>query len=359
MVKIICLLFTFLLFSCNKKTEKTSPVEEKITESVYASGIIKSNNQYQVFSVVNGLVKEVLVAEGDEVKKGDPIIRVSDITARLNNENAQIAADYSSVAANADKLNALKIEISTAKARMDNDASLAQRQRNLWTQGIGTRNEMDQRELAYKNSVNAYEAAKLRYTDLQKQLNFQAKQSQKNLQIANNSTADYIIKSETNGKVYTILKEKGEMVNTQSPVAIVGDASGFMLELQVDEYDIARIQPGQKILLRMDSYKSQLFEAVVKKINPLMNTQSKSFTVEAAFTKPPPALYPNLTTEANIVIAIKEKALTIPRSYLLEDGYVLLANDEKRKVTTGLKDYQKVEILSGITVNDIIYKPEQ
>ncbi len=359
MSKFILPLFVIFLFSCKKKVEKISPVEEKITESVYASGIIKSNNQYQVFSIVNGLVKEVLVAEGDVVKKGDAIIRLSDVTARLNNENAQIAADYSSVAANADKLNALQIEINTARSKMENDALLVQRQRNLWTQGIGTRNELDIRELAYKNSTNAYQAAKLRYTDLQKQLSFQAKQSQKNLQIANNSAADYVIKSETDGKVYSILKEKGEMVNTQSPVAVVGDATGFMLELQVDEYDIARIQSGQKILLSMDSYKGQLFEAVVKKINPLMNGQSKSFTVEAAFTKPPPALYPNLTTEANIIIAVKEKALTIPRSYLLEDGYVLLADNEKRKVTTGLKDYQKVEILGGITAQDIIYKPAQ
>jgi HlyD family secretion protein len=358
MAKFIFPLLVLFLFSCKKKIERTSPVEEKITESVYASGIVKSDNQYQVFSLVNGLVKEILVSEGDTVKKGDPIIRVSDVTARLTNENAQIAADYSSVSANADKLQALKIEIDNAKSKMDNDALLLQRQRNLWTQGIGTRNEMDQRELAYKNSANAYEAAKLRYADLQKQLNFQEKQSQKNLQIANNSTADHLIKSETNGKVYSILKEKGEMVNTQSPVAIVGDASGFLLELQVDEYDIARIQPGQKILLSMDSHKGQLFEAVVKKINPLMNAQSKSFTVEAVFTKLPPALYPNLTTEANIIIAVKEKALTIPRSYLIEDGYVLLANNEKRKVTTGLKDYQKVEILSGITLKDIIYKPE-
>jgi len=291
--------------------------------------------------------------------RSDAIMRLSDVTARLNNENAQIAADYSSVAANADRLNALRIDIDIAKTKMDNDASLVERQRSLWTQGIGTRNELDIRELAYKNSANAYQAAKLRYTDLQKQLSFQAKQSQKNLEIANKSTADYIIKSETDGKVYSLLKEKGEMVNTQSPVAVVGDATGFMLELQVDEYDIARILPGQKILLSMDSYKGQLFEAAVKKINPLMNGQSKSFTVEAVFTKPPPALYPNLTTEANIIIAIKEKALTIPRSYLLEDGYVLLAGNEKRKVTTGLKDYRKVEILSGITAKDIIYKPQQ
>jgi multidrug efflux pump subunit AcrA (membrane-fusion protein) len=346
-----------LLFACNKKTERTTPAEEKITESVYASGIIKSNNQYQVFSMVNGLVKEVLVTEGTILKKGDPLMRLSDITARLNSENAQLAADYASVAANADRLNALRMDIATAKAKMDNDASLVERQRNLWSQGIGTRNELDQRELSYTNSVNAWQAAKSRYADLQKQINFQAQQSQKNLQLSKNTAGDYVIKSEVNGKVYSLLKEKGEMVSTLNPVALLGDATGFIIELQVDEYDITRVQPGQKVVLGMDSYKGQVFEAEIKKINPVMNAQSKSFLVEAVFLTPPPALYPNLTTEANIIIAVKEKALTIPRSYLQEDGTVLLANKEKRKVTTGLKDYQKVEIISGLSVNDVILKP--
>lgn len=109
----------------------------------------------------------------------------------------------------------------------------------------------------------------------------------------------------------------------------------------------------------MDSYKGQVFEAVVEKINPLMSERSKSFTIDAGFITQPPALYPNLTCEANIVIQEKEKTLTIPRAYLLENNYVLLANKEKRKVTTGLKDYQKVEILSGVTVNDFILKPSQ
>jgi HlyD family secretion protein len=348
-----------LLFACNKKTERTNPTEEKITESVYASGVIKSNNQYQVFSMVNGLVKEVLVTEGTIVKKGDPLMRLSDITARLNSENAQLAADYASVAANADRLNALRMDIATAKAKMDNDASLVERQRNLWSQGIGTRNELDQRELSYTNSVNAWQAAKSRYADLQKQINFQAQQSQKNLQLSKNTAGDYVIKSEVNGKVYSLLKEKGEMVSTLNPVALLGDATGFIIELQVDEYDITRVQPGQKVVLGMDSYKGQVFEAEIKKINPVMNAQSKSFLVEAVFFTPPPALYPNLTTEANIIIAVKEKALTIPRSYLQEDGTVLLANKEKRKVTTGLKDYQKVEIISGLSVNDVILKPAQ
>jgi HlyD family secretion protein len=354
----ISLIF-FLLVSCKSKQDKIKPVEEKITESVYASGVIKSKNQYQVFSAVNGLVDQVLVTEGDIVKKGDPIIRLSNSTAQLNSENARISADYSSIAANTEKLNELKINIDLAKTKMENDASLLERQRNLWAQQIGSRNEVDQRELAYKSSLNAYEAAKLRYTELQKQISFQARQSQKNLQISNTIADDYTIKSETEGKVYSILKEKGEMVNTQSPVALVGDSLAFTLELQVDEYDIARVRVGQKIVLSMDSYKGQIFEAVVEKINPLMSERSKSFTIEAGFVTQPPALYPNLTCEANIVIQEKEKTLTIPRAYLQENDYVLLANKEKRKVTTGLKDYQKVEIISGLTINDVILKPAQ
>jgi multidrug efflux pump subunit AcrA (membrane-fusion protein) len=355
---IISLIIVFLLLaSCKNKQEKVKPIEEKITESVYASGVIKSKNQYQVFATVNGLVAEVLVTEGDTVKKGDPIIRLSNTTAQLNAENAGLSAEYSSVAANAEKINELKINIDLAKTKMENDASLLERQRNLWAQQIGTRNEVDQRELTYKSSVTAWEAARLRYTELQKQIGFLEKQSQKNLQISKTVAGDYTIKSEADGKVYSILKEKGEMVNSQSPVALIGDGAAFTLELQVDEYDIARIKPGQKIVLSMDSYKGQVFEAVVEKINPLMNERSRSFTIEAKFVKQPPALYPNLTCEANIVIQEKEKTLTIPRTCLLEDDYVLLANKEKRKVTTGLKDYQKVEILSGLNVNDIILKP--
>ena len=106
-----------------------------------------------------------------------------------------------------------------------------------------------------------------------------------------------------------------------------------------------------------DSYKGLVFEAVVIKINPIMNDRSRSFSVEAGLITKPPALYPNLTTEANIIIQTKEKALLIPRNYLIDESFVMMENKEKRKVTTGLKDYQKVEILSGLTVNDIILKP--
>jgi HlyD family secretion protein len=354
---ILFLCSAMLMASCRDRTEKTTPVVQDITESVYASGIVKTKNQYQVFSTVNGLIKKILVTEGDTVKKGDPLMIVLNETARLNNDNAKLAADYTAVSANQDKLDELKVNTELAKNKLDNDELLLQRQRNLWSQGIGTKNELEQRELAFKNSGNNYTSAILRLNELNKQLHFSAQQSQKNLQISNSIAGDFIIKSEISGKVYNVLKETGETVNTQSPVAVIGDANDFLLELQVDEYDIAKIKLNQKTMVKLDSYKGPVFEAVISKINPIMNDRSKSFTVEATFVTKPATLFPNLTTETNIVILTKEKALLIPRNYLMDDDHVLMQNKEKRKITTGLKDYQQVEILSGLTTSDIILKP--
>jgi HlyD family secretion protein len=350
-------LLLLCIVSCKQQQEKVKPTVEKITESVYASGFVKSYNQYQVFSTVNGLIQKILVTEGDVVKKGDPLIVLTNEASKLNAENAKLAADYADVSTNRYKLNELAINIDLARAKMENDSLLMVRQQNLWSQQIGTRVEMEQRELSYKNSGAAYEGALLRFKDLKKQLNFSSLQSRKNYEISNTLAKDFTIKSEVNGRVYSVLKKPGEIVSPLSPVAVIGDADSFILELQVDEFDIAKIRRGQKIMVRMDSYKQQIFEAAVEKIDLIMNERSRSFTIEAGFVSKPPVLYPNLTAEANIIIQTKDNALTIPRSFLTDDNYVITADRQKRKVSTGLKDYQKVEILSGLTGNEFILKP--
>src|SRR5689334_12913243 len=89
---LVCLL---LASSCGKKQEKIKPVLENITESVYASGLVKSNGQYEVFSRAGGIITDIWVNEGDLVKKGQAILQLSDRTAQLNTENARIAAQFS------------------------------------------------------------------------------------------------------------------------------------------------------------------------------------------------------------------------------------------------------------------------
>jgi multidrug efflux pump subunit AcrA (membrane-fusion protein) len=348
-----------LLFSCKNKVETTYPSIEKITHSVYASGIVKSYNQYQVYAKVNGVITQIFVQDGAFVKKGQAIIKLGDDAQKLNYENAKLLANYSDESVNKEKLQQAQTEMDVAKLKMENELSLLDRQKKLWSQEIGTKNDIDQRELLYKNAASNYNASKLRLNDLKKLINFQSEQTKRTASISSTSMNDFMIKSEIDGKIYSLSKEKGEMVNTQTPIAVIGDASKFYIELQVDEYDISKLVNGQKVLLTMDSYKGEVFEATISKMYSMMNERSKSFKVEAIFTKQPQNLYPNLTTEANIIIEVKEKAITIPRNYLIGNDLVLLANQEKRKVTIGLKDYEKVEILSGITTKDQLFKPAQ
>ena len=351
--------FTALFLSCNKKEETTHVMIQNITESVYASGKIKSKDQYDVFAQVGGVIQQVHVDDGDMVQKGDSLVTLINETTKLNTDNASIAASFQSVDANRDKLNEALVNINLGKEKVENDSLLLIRQRNLWTNDIGSHNDLKQRELAVKNSISAYETAKLRYSQLKKQLQFSELQSQKVLQISSRTAGDYVVRSNQDGRVYNISKKPGEVINSQQPFAVIGNADNFILELQVDEYDISKICLGQKTIVSMDSYKGQVFEGTVTKIDPIMNDRTRSITIEAMFTKQPPQLLPNLTAEANILISQKEKALTIPRNYLVDETYVLLENGEKRKITTGLKDYQRVEVMDGLSASDIIKKPAQ
>lgn len=356
-LKILFFVFSSTILSCKSKPEQTSVELKDITESVYASGIVKSKNQYQVFSKVNGIIEQLFVKEGDLIKKGQIILKIANLSGQINSENAVLTVKNTDYNANSDKIYDLGIAVDIAHKKLKNDSLLWQRQLNLWSQQVGTKVELEQRELAFLSSKIAYQSAIIKYKELKRQINFASAQSKKLLAINRTLESDYFLKSEYDGRIYNLLKEKGEMVNPLNSVALIGDADDFLLELQVDENDVVRIVVGQKIFVSLDSYKGEVFEAKVEIIEPIMNEKTRTFIVKASFLKKPKVLYPNLTVEANIVIMTKEKTLTIPRNYLIDDSYVLNENNEKIKVQTGLKDYETAEILSGLKVKDIILKP--
>jgi HlyD family secretion protein len=353
------LVLTLMLGSCSNHLEKTTPENGNITASVYAAGIVKARNQYQVYSTVSGIINKILVTENDNVKIGSPIMLVVDLPSKLNRENSDLSARYADLLTNEDKLTDLKNNIDLAASKYSNDSLIFKRQQNLWAQGIGSKLELEQKELIAQGSKISVESAKIKYNDLRKQLELNDRQSKNNLAISRSRENDYIIKSEIDGKVYFIYPKRGEIISPQTALAVIGDRSLFYLELDIDEYDIVKVKLGQKILITMDSYKNEAFEARVTKINPLMNERTKTFLVEGEFTRQPSVLYPNLTVEANIVIQTKEKTITIPRNYLINDSFVLVNKTEKRQVKTGIMDYQRVEIIQGLSDKDVIYKPKE
>lgn len=350
------LLFT-LFFACGKKLETIKPTLTSITESVYASGYLKSENQYQVFPSVNGVISKIYVEEGDTVRAGEPVILLAHETQRFSKDNALLAEKLNDIKENEGRKLESQLTVDLAKNKMLFDSSLYFRQKALWELKIGTKVELEQKEIAYTSSRNSYFSAVIRQRDLLKQLEFNSNQSKNNLKISDQLENDYTIKSGINGRVYAIYKSPGEWVSVQSPLAILGDAAEFRLQMRIDEYDILKIKIGQDVLVTMDSYKGKVFKARVSKINPFMNEKTKSFTVEAEFINPPEKLYPNITFEANIVIQKKESALIVPNRFFVNDSTVILSNGETKTVITGLKDYRCTEILNGVTIEDELMMP--
>ena len=342
------------LVACKKKVEVVKPSTQSITESVYASGAIKALYQYQVFAMASGTIKDILVAEGDEIKANTPLFVLTNQTSKLNTQNAMLNAELNDFSANQNKLNELKVNINFAKSKYENDSVLFKKQNLLYAQKVGSEQDLEQRLLAMENSRALYQSSLLKYADLKRQLNVISKQAKNSLAISERMLDDYTVRSEIAGKVFSIVKERGEMVTPQMPLAVIGAANQFLLELQVDEYDVVKIARGQQVFITLDSYKGQVFEAKVTRINPMMNERTKTFLVEAVFVNQPKVLYPNLTVEANIVIQTKKQALTLPRKCVSDEGYVIKANGDSVRVKTGIMDYQFVEILDGINASDEI-----
>lgn len=342
--------------SCAKEQETYVVSEQKIIEAVYASGIVKAKSQYEVYAANQGLIQNVFVEDGDEVKQGQPLFAIQDITSKLSAENAKLTADYAAWNSRGEKLEELKTNIGLAEKKLQNDSLLYTRQKELWNQGIGSRIDFEQRSLALESSRANLKSLLSKLKDTQKELNFLKAQSSKQYNISTQNLSDFTIRSKMDGRVYEIKAKAGELAVMGRPLATVGASNRFELELQVDEKDIAKIKINQTVKVRMDAYGKQVFDAIITHISPLMNEKSRSFLLNADFKSQPPSLYPLLTAEANIIIAQNEKSLVIPRTYLINDSTVLIKNNQQVKITTGLKDYQMVEITSGLSKGDIIYK---
>lgn len=358
-----CLLLVVVvvhLLSCDGPEESIFPQISSLTESVYASATIQPDSLYKVYAAVGGILERNLVEEGDLVQLGTPLLQIINNAPKLNTENAKLSLrlaekNYSGSAA---LLKDLEDQIQAATLNFRNDSINFFRQKRLWEQQIGSKVEFDNRKLAYQLSQNNRNLLEIRYARSKNELQTQVQQARNNYESARINNKDFTVSSKINGKVYALFKEPGEVVSTMEPLAAVGSASVFVIELLVDEVDIVKLALGQMALITLDAYPLEVFTATVKKIYPRKDERSQTFTIEAVFISPPKTLYPGLAGEGNILIGKKENALTIPKTYLIGGNKVRTRNGVV-EITLGLQSLDRVEILAGINENTEILKPKE
>ncbi len=348
-----------LLIGCSEDRETTTPTVSAITESVYASGIVKAEGQYQVVPAVNGTVAALLVREGDTVKAGQPILRIDDRTsaAAARSADAQLRLLEQNVSDNGPVLTQLREAVTQARDKFTLDSTNYARQQALWAQRIGSKSELDQRQLAFTGSQAAYTRARKALEETRNRLRTELDVARNSATISGAGNDDRTPRSLIDGIVYDLMIEPGELATTQRAIAVIGSATDLYLELEVDEYDITRLEVGQEAFITLDSYSDQAFRASVTRIVPLMDERSRTFRIQASFIERPPKLYPNLTAEASIVLQKKEGVVTIPASYVVDGAFVLTGPEDRTPVKLGIRDMERVEVLEGIDATTTLYKP--
>jgi HlyD family secretion protein len=349
----------FFLLSCSNKKYSVLPIEQGLTELVYASVTIQPDSLYQVYSSVLGILEFNFVEEGDLIPKNKKLFQITNNTPKLNTQNDKFALDLAQENYNgsATVLASIKDEIEAAKLKCKNDSINYFRQKNLWDQHIGSKVQYGIKKLNYELASNQLKLLRSKFNSTKNELYTAVKRAKNKYQTSSIVTKDFTITSKIGGKVYALYKEPGEIVTSMEPLASIGSATDFIIELLVDEVDIVQIVKTQEVLIHLDAYTDMIFKGKVSKIYPKKDERNQTFTVEAVLVNPPKVLYSGLSGEANIVISKKEKALTIPKEYLIDSNKVK-TDDGLIIIETGLQNMEYIEILSGINKDTYIYKPE-
>lgn len=355
----ILLILFIAAMGCSDR-EQVRVERKNLVQGVYASGNVMPLGHYQVTSKVAGVIDDILVAVGQDVEIGTPLVKLQN---QPNEANLQIARNQlelarKNAAPDSDLLIQLEKQVENSRAVFKQDSTELERYRRLRDDNIGSIQNLDLAELRYQTSQNSYQMALSKLRETRDRLEVELDNARNNLLAQESRTGDYTILSAIEGKVYDIMPEKGELIAGNRPIMEVGAANQFETELQVDETDIVMVKTGQAVYYELDAIEDTVLSGSISLIYPRINTIERTAKVIASITPGEHPLYPGMALEANIVVREKDDVLVIPVTYINEENEVILEDESRKQIETGIRDLNNVEVLSGLNEGDVILKPE-
>jgi HlyD family secretion protein len=312
--------------------------QDTLISLVTASGEIKPTTYTNVTAQGFGRITQILVKEGDKIKKGDRLLLQEDVqanadvqaqSAAINSSEMGVqAADASFRSAQADLI---QQQANLEKAKLD-----WQRGQGLFKDGLIPKQDFDQRKSTYDAAFAAVDSSKARVQSLNAQLDQTRSMVNQNKAVLVR-TKDILSKtayiSPINGIVSYLPVRLGEYVvpgiqnSNGSFLMTLSDMSVVTAEVKVDETDIVNVRNGQDADVTIDAVPGKVFKGKVTEIGSqatlrssgLATTQSttstqeaKDFKVVVTLAAPPENLRPGLSTTAKIKTAEKKNVVAIP-----------------------------------------------
>ena len=361
---VLLIVAVVVVANMRSKREKTVKVtidkvqKRDLTSVISASGEVKPKKNINISAQVPGRIIKIGVVEGQEVKAGDFLLK-------LDSTQYEAIADRDQ-----NFIRAANADLIQAGARLQREKTSLARQKKLFADDLISQDQLEAAQAQYDISdaqVNA--------------IQFQIKQAEASLKSTLDNLSKTTYNSPIDGIITSLRVEEGEvaiigtMNNPGTVLLTIADLSVMEVEVEVDETDVVGVALDQKARVRVDAFPATVFDGKVTEIGSsalqqstsgLSTQESKDFKVVVTLENPSEKLKPGLSASADIVVAEKTQALSVPISSLVlrdkpeaakdaaakEEEGVFVVEASRTKfvpVGKGITGGMMIEITSGLT----------
>ncbi|PHS02383.1 MAG: efflux transporter periplasmic adaptor subunit [Leeuwenhoekiella sp.] len=354
-----------------KPVEVQEIVLEDVVETVAATGKIQPEVEVKISSEVSGEIIELPVVEGQQVEKGDLLVRIN--PDLIQSALTQAQASLQNIRAN----------LSQAEATLKNAKANYERNKTLFEKGVISKSAWDQ-------SVSDYEVAQANV----KSAYYSVQSAAANVNQSRDNLSRTTIYAPISGTISRLDVELGErVVGTQqmagTEIMRVADLGNMEVEVDVNENDIVKINIGDSTRVEVDAYLKKIFKGEVTEIansaeSNLTADQVTNFKVKvrileesyADLLEGQPERYspfrPGMTATVDIITKSVKNAIAVPISAVViksdttqtnvafgENQYeaVFVKDGDKavlKRITTGIQDDSDIVITSGLETGETV-----
>lgn len=262
--------------------ELTRVTPRRLTETVRLSGSVESVNWTLVKAEVAATLAEVLVREGQAVKRGDVLARFDtrDLAARLAEKESNLVGAKAQL-------------VYAEKTRAKN---MALRQKDIVAE-----TSLDQAQSSWQVQQAAVQALTAQVEMARKALN------------------DAVVRAPIDGMVAERTVNPGETLAVNARMFSVVDLSRVEVTATVPADDVARLKPGQPVVLRVEGFGERRFPGTLARINPQARAGTRAIPVYVAVDNADGSLRGGMFATGDAVVAEAENAVALPPAALRRD----------------------------------------
>ncbi len=333
-----------------------------LARTVVVSGTLGADEEAELGPKVAGRLTSLAVDLGDHVRRGQVLarlsptdfeLRVRQAESALQQARAQLGLPAGGPARTVDPDETAVVKQASAnltQARLTRD-----RMTRLLEQQLIPQQDFDAAEaslqVAEARHQEAIETARTRQALISQRMS--------ELEIARQALRDSAITAPFDGMIRERQAGVGDYVSPGQPVVVLVRVNPLRLRLEVPEREAAGVRGGQSVRLTVEGAPGT-HEGHVARISPAIREESRTLLVEAEVPNPGGKLRPGSFAKAEIVTQADEPAVLVPTSSIVSfagiEKLIGVADGKavEKRVKTGRRSGDRVEILDGAAAGDIV-----